>query len=314
MIPKDIEDKDLQNFQRLLEYFTQLAEDGVTSLIEKQLLLMLDNTIPFFANLVMTEDFYELKRITINKNVIGSNKRIYEIKYLKYPPAEKVTKYGRCNLPGQSIFYGSFLSMTALNEMRPNKGDLITESTWRLTGDQPIIYCPIFKNQPVEKDVINPSTFEINQIYERKVKDYPEKARNQIDYLLQFVTDAFTKYIHPSNHLNYIFSAYFSNKIFNNFENGKIEAIYYPSVKEKLSFENIALKAEVFDKRYELIKVKDSIVDMDPRSGSKGYIMLGLSECTSFDYASGKILWETSDIHQPKERIAELKSKYGLEF
>jgi hypothetical protein len=314
MIPKDIEDKDLQNFQRLLEYFTQLAEDGVTSLIEKQLLLMLDHTIPFFANLVMTEGFYELKRITINKNVVGSNKRIYEIKYLKYPPAEKVTKYGRCNLPGQSVFYGSFLSMTALNEMRPNQGDLITESTWRLTGDQPIIYCPIFKNQPKKKDFINPRTFEINQIYERKVKDYPEKVRNQIDSLLQFVTDAFTKYVHPSNHLNYIFSAYFSNKIFNNFEDGKIEAIYYPSVKEKLSFENIALKADVFDKRYELIKVKDSIVDMDPRSGSGGYMMLGLGECKNFDYASGKILWETNELHQPKERITELKSKYGLEF
>ena len=107
MITKDIEAKDLQNFKVLLEFLKQLAEDGVTSSIEKHLLSMMDNTIPFFANLVMTEDFYELKRITINKNVIGSNKRIYEIKYLKYPPAEKVTKYGRCNLPGQSIFYGS---------------------------------------------------------------------------------------------------------------------------------------------------------------------------------------------------------------
>jgi len=314
MIPTDIKENDLENFKRLLEYLKQLAEDGVTPLIEKQLLLMLDNTIPFFANLVLTEDFYELKRITINENVIGSNKRIYEIKYLKYPPSEKVKKYGRCNLPNQSIFYGSFLSMTALNEMRPKKGQLITESTWRLKGDQPITYCPIFMNQPVEKDVINPRTYEIYDIYNKKIKEYPENVQAQINTLLQFITDAFTKYVHPSNHLNYIFSAYFSNKIFNQFEDGKIEAIYYPSVKEKLSFENIAIKADVFDNRYELIKVKDSVVDMDPRSGSGGYVMLGLSECNSFDYASGKILWETCDIHQPKDRIQYLKDKYKLEF
>ena len=218
MIPKDLSNGDLENFRRLLDYLKQLSEDGVTPLIEKQLLLMLDHSIPFFSNLVLGGIFPELKRITINRNIINSNKRIRDINYLKYPPANKVTKYGRCNLPVQSVFYGSFISMTALFEIRPRIGDLITESTWRLKGEQSLIYCPIFKNQPTRKDVINPRTLNMNQLYINKLNEYPEKARNLIDSLVQFVTDSFTKQVHPSNHLNYIFSAYFSNKIYNVFE------------------------------------------------------------------------------------------------
>jgi hypothetical protein len=314
MISADISDKDLQNFKRLLDYFKQLAEDGVTPLIEKQLILMLDHAVPFFSNLVLSAYFDEIKRITINRKVINSNKRIHDINFLKYPPADRVKKYGRCNLPGQSIFYGTFISLVAINEMRPKVGDLITESTWRLKGNQEIIYCPIFKNQPIQKGILNPKTFEINQLYEDKLKEYPEKVRIQIDSLVQFVTDAFTKLVHPENHLDYIFSAYFSNKIFNVFENGNIEAIYYPSVKEKLSFENIAIKANVFDKKYELTKVKDSVVDMDPRSGNGGYFMIGLGECKSFDYSAGKILWDQNSVHQSKETLLELKLKYGAEL
>jgi hypothetical protein len=274
---------------------------------------MLEHAIPFFSNLVLTGTFPELKRITINRNVVGANKRIRDICYLKYPPANKVTKYGRCNLPGQSVFYGTFISMTALFEMRPRIGDLITESTWRLKGDQPLIYCPIFKNQPIRKDVINPRTFNLNQLYIEKLNEYPINIRRQIDSLVQFVTDSFTKQVHTSNHLNYIFSAYFSNKILNVFENGSIEAIYYPSVKEKLSFENIAIKTDVFDRKYELIEVKDSVVDMDPFRGG-GYFMYGLDECKSFDYAAGKILWEPDCQHQSKETLLELKYKFGFEL
>ena len=40
------------------------------------------------------DTFPELQRLTINKNVLGKNRRIKEIKYLKYPPKELVKKYG----------------------------------------------------------------------------------------------------------------------------------------------------------------------------------------------------------------------------
>lgn len=314
MISTDITEEEVKKFQGLFEFLKRLAADGVTPLIEKQLLAMLEHATPYFAHLVMTSVFPEFHRITINKNVIGSNKRIRDIKFLKYPPAEKVSKYGRCNLPKQSVLYGAFIHMTALNELKPQVGDLITHSTWRVKHNQPLTYCPIFKNQPTEKKVINPRTLEINNLYVRELNKFPRHAKIQVDNLVQFIADAFSKRVSPNNHLDYIFSAYFSNKIFNEFEKGQIEAIYYPSVQDSLSFENIAIKPDVFDKKYELTEVKDSIVIVDPSNGRGGYLMDGLSECKTFDYASEKILWDMNKLHQPREKIFEHKLNYGLDL
>lgn len=314
MISKDTTKDEVENFRKLLDYLGRLSEDGVTRLIEKQLLLMLDNSIPFFSHLILTDVFPDIHRLTINKRVLGSNKRIREIKHLKYPPADKVSKYGRCNFPKQSVLYASLLQMTAMNETQPRIGDLITESVWRVKGNQPLKYCPIFKNQPKEENVINPRTFEINQEYNKKVREYPDYIREQIDALVQFVADAFTKKVHPNADLDYIFSAYFSNKIFTDFEDGTIEAIYYPSVKDRLSFENLAIKSNVFDDKYVLVEVKDSVCVMDTSNGKGGYFFKGLSDCKSFDYTSGKILWDPKKLYQPPEHMFDLKMRYNVDI
>lgn len=151
MIPVDIPEIEVKNFKALLDYFKRLAEDGITPLIEKQLLLMLNHTLPFYSNLVLKNVFTEIHRLTINKKVIGSNKRINDIQHLKYPPKDKIKEYGRCNFPGQAVLYASFSKMTILNELRPQLGDLITETVWRVKSNESLKYCPIFKNQPPKK-------------------------------------------------------------------------------------------------------------------------------------------------------------------
>ncbi len=314
MISPDISKEELDKFKHLLDYFKRLSEDGVTPLIEKQLLAMLDFSLPFFSNLVMRDRFPEIHRLTVNRRVVGSNKRIRDISQLKYPPVDKVNRYGRCNLPSQSVLYASFGSMITLSEVKPRIGDLITKTIWRAKDDATLIYSPIFKNQPTHADTINLRTYEINQIYEEKVREYSVNAKAQLDALLQFVTDAFTKSIHPEANLDYVFSAYFSNKIFNEFEKGKIEAIYYPSVQSKLSFENIAIKPDVFDSKYELAEVKESLVVVDPSTGRGGYFMEATSDCKSFDFASGKVLWNGSILRMPKARFELRKNEFDLDI
>lgn len=314
MIPHDISEDEVKKFQGLVEYLKRLADDGITPLIERQVLAMLDNATPFFTHLVMVDTFHEFHRITINKNVLGENKRIRDIQYLKYPPADKISRYGRCNLPRQSVLYGSFMYLTTLSELKPRVGDLITHSIWRVKNNQSLTFCPIFKNQPTKEQVINPRTLNINRLYEKELKSFPNYARIQIDTLVQFIADAFTKRINPENHLDYVFSAHFANKILYEFTNGSIEAIYYPSVPSNLSFENIAIKPNVFDSKYDLVEVKDVIVIGDPSNGRGGYSMEGLGDCKSFDYAKGKILWDMSKIRQSRERVFEHKLNYGLEL
>ncbi|MAC94719.1 MAG: hypothetical protein CMC96_04380 [Flavobacteriales bacterium] len=309
----DIDEIEVQNFRHLLQFLKRLSNDGVTPIIEKQVKLMLGHSLKFFSHLVMEDSFPEIHRLTINKRIFGENKRVNEIKYLKYPPEDLVTKYGRCNQPKESVLYAAFGIMTVLNELKPRVGDLITKSIWRVKNEQTLKFCPIFLNQPGE-DLLNPRTFEINQEFEKLIKDYPTNIKEQILELSKFIADSFSKRITSNNHLDYVFSAYFSSKIFNEFENGSVEAIYYPSVQDKLSFENIAIKPTAFDKKYELVEVKESVITVDPSNGRGGYLMDGLTECKSFDYSSGKILWDKEKIFQPKERLEQLKRDFNLKL
>lgn len=309
---QDIEETEVKNFQTLLNYLQRLAADGVTPLIEKQVKFMLDNSAKFFTHLVMEECFPTIHRLTINNRIFGENKRANEIKYLKYPPKEFVKKYGRCNQPNESILYAAFSIPTVLNELKPRVGDLVTETIWRVKENRTLKFCPIFRNQPEDNEILNPTTFKINQEFERLIHNYPPNLKKQIVQLTQFIADTFSKRITSNNHLDYIFSAYFASKILNEFEYGTIEAIYYPSVQDKLSFENIAIKPQSFDDKYELVEVRESVVFSDPSSGYGGYVMKSLSDCKSFDYTSGKILWQKDKFSQPKEILKMLIKDYKL--
>jgi hypothetical protein len=308
-------EQDVKNFSSLLDYFKRLAKDGVTPLIEKQLLLMLDQSLPFFGHLHSESTFPELTRITINRNVVGENRRIKNLSQLKYPPANKVTKYGRCNLPKQSIFYATFTQITAFGELKPYAGDMITVSHWQLKNPETRLrFCPIFKNQPKEQNTINPRMFEYNQIYKKKVEGFPLYFKQQMDDLIQFVADGFTKYVKPGNDLDYIFSAYFSNKILNEFENGTIDAIYYPSVQDKLHFENIAIKPDVFEKYYIIKEVHDEVLVGTPRDGRGGYWGNGFGHCKNFNHDTGEILWDPEQLKINEDSILDLKWKHGFKF
>ena len=270
---------------------------------------MLDHSIRFYTYLVYEGVFDRIERITINKSILGSNKRIKNISLLKYPPAHVVKKYGRCNLPNQSVFYGTFAWMIAINEMKPSYGDLITKTIWVNKNNIPLKYFPIFLNQP-EGNFINLSTMNYTDaFFNQTEKMFPENARQQVIALAQFISNSFAKRVETKNDRDYLFSAYFSNKILYDFENGQIDAILYPSVKERLSFENIAIKPNAFDNAFKLSEVRESIIVQVPSHRDLGYFMEGIAECKSFNYSTGEILWENAT---PRYNPTEFENKKKL--
>ncbi len=86
------------------------------------------------------------------------------------------------------------------------------------------------------------------------------------------------------------------------------------NIKQSLSFENLAIKPDVFDSKYELIEVSESLVFVDPKSGSSGYMMEGISSCKSFDYASNRILWNPNEIYQPAHILSRFKTLYNIDI
>ena len=297
-------------FNNILTFLTRLTGDRITPIVEKQLLEMLPNAIPFFSHLVLRDNFPTIERLTINKKVLGSNSRIKEIKFLKNPPADKVKAYGRCNMKMQSVLYGSFNMLTVLSELKPRIGDLISMTTWKAKEGSKLTYCPIFKNQPKREKVMNLNLRDIEIAYNKKLLEHSPTVGQVIDNLVTFVCNSFTKYVKPDCDSDYLISAYFSNKILYEFENGTIDAIYYPSVQQDLSFENIAIKPATFDRDYFLAEVKELVVLNDPTTGSRGTAMQGIGQCDKFDLASDKILWDKG-----REMIpTDLLNKYVRQF
>lgn len=307
------EELEIKRLKSFLDYLRHLSNDGITEENEKYILRHLD-TLSFFSNLITEHIFPEIHRLTINRKILGSNKRINSIADLKYPPEDKVKSYGRCNYPNQSILYSAFHIMTVMNELKPRIGDLITQTTWKVVENQSIKYCPIFINQPLKENTINPRLIKYQNEFYRALSIYTHKEQQMINLLVKFVADSFSKQVDPNRHHDYIFSAYFSNKMFNELGKGEVEAIYYPSVQEKGSFENLAIKPSAFDKKYILSEVIESVVVADPSNGGGGYLMETISHCDQFDWGTKRILWHKEKYPQPPIIINSLKERFKIDL
>src|SRR6185312_13315956 len=211
MFISEINEEDLKGLRNTIEYYKHFTKDGITSsLMERQLLEMLKRPksfLPFFP-LQIGESRQEVYRLTVNKKIHGTNTRIRNLKELKYPPKDRVTKYGRCNMPNESVLYGTFDHITMLNEILPKPGDLVSVSRWKAKRNSTLVFCPIFLNQPTT-GTFNPRTFEITQLFDRELSQYSQNHKDELTALYHFFTDEFSKRV-GENDRNYLFSAFYS--------------------------------------------------------------------------------------------------------
>lgn len=290
----------LKNLEILKDFSGKEIEESNANFI----INLLDKLLIYFPYNKHSCSFKYLYRLVINKRIVNNNVRLTQVVNLKYPPKkELVKKYGRCNLPQQNILYASLSRMTALDEMRPQKGDLITETVWKKKSDKRLTYIPIFANQPTNQPMINPNTgeiipglintrtFEINQQFHLAISNYPKNLRLLSIKLVQFFADCFSKQVNWTNHFNYLFSAYIADKLLNKVDKEEIDAIYYPSVADKLNSENMAIKPTSFDDIYEPFGVIESVITQDPSQGLGGYHMNMTLATTTFDFKSDEIVW-----------------------
>ena len=246
--------------------------------------------VTLLTSLAYKQKISTFRRVTINSKVVGDNVRISDVKYLKQPPKELVKRYGRANNIQESVLYATFDPITALSEMRPNIGDLITVSTWKLKTDYDLTITPIFKNSTKDGIIHNEVSMRASIEYNKVLKQYDEQLRKQLDIILQFVADCFNKEVEDTNHYDYYLSSHYANRIFWELQNGEIEAILYPSVRQSLTLTNIAMKPDIFENNYEIEKVEEGIVTQIPSKTSSGWLMNGTGY--SKEFLDGQIQWK----------------------
>lgn len=245
--------------ESFLHNLCQFLKTGSISDKEVPFLKIALERIPFFAVPIYKKQLNRIYRLSINNKIFrGENKRIEELKYLRNPNKLIVEKMGRANLVNQSVLYGGFQPLTLLNELKPNVGDLITLTEWKLNTNNYLNITSIFKQEDEHYGNELSLKFQIEYINSAK-RQLVQSEIDQREILLNFLSNCFAKPV-SELHTDYYLSSYFADYIFNKFENGIIDTLLYPSVQEDGSFMNIAMDSDVFKNNYVVKEIKESIV------------------------------------------------------
>jgi len=225
--------------------------------------------------------FPKFCRLTVNKRLPeNNNQRIIETKWLGCKLSDAVKEYGRMNFIGQSILYGTFAIPTAINELKPQIGDIVTISEWSLIEpEKEMIVYPIFW-----KMAKNAGFFQIVNQYNSLTSRYDKPVKELIDAQVEFIAEIMSKRI---NHNNlYVITSSIANKIFFNERKEEIEAIIYPSVQDKTRIDNIAIKPNSFWTKYKLNSVKEYQIEV-----SSDDLKMNILTGYSTEFINGEIIW-----------------------
>lgn len=213
------------------------------------------NYFPALANKLT---IYQLYRVVINQNLIGTKESLTKKGLLSYPPlhiVKKINKFNRANTPRTNVFYGAETIDTAINEIKPRIGDKVTVGVW-----QPITKRE-FNSYPISH---SEKGFRINENSTHAIVAFDEfrKANDKvlIDHMepyLHVLGYEYSKII--KHHYEYLISAMFSEKILKNPQNKgtsfDFECIVYPSVGNKFITSNVAVRTDIIRNEFSLSKV-----------------------------------------------------------
>jgi len=250
------------------------------------------NFLPMHTNSV---ELFEAYRLVQNKD---SNSKT-NTSQVSYPPLEIVKKYNlynRASSPSSTAFYCSDSIDVVFKEIKPSKSSIVTLGIWQPKNKKE------FHSYPISS---NPSAQLVNKDAQRSEIAYRMLGQRLHPLFIGFIDGYFRvlnyEYSKPvKNHLEYLISAYFSEKIFEIDQVGwSIDCIIYPSVGNEYSNSNLAFKPSIVDQYLELKSVTEieiietfyekPIINNDPRKISVANVKI-LKKSKSI-LENGDIIW-----------------------
>lgn len=185
------------------------------------------------------------------------------VDWLKYPPSDKVTKYGRVNRPEQSMFYGSVGWNAPLFELQLKRGDHIGLSRWRLT----------------ERLIVNTVGY-TDRVFQRLQSDRNStptwERRDQVTQtpvnraLQKFFSAEFARDVPADQEHQYKISVAIAEILLRDMdEDGRIESVsdtrmaglVYPALAMLGHSDNLVLKPDIVDRYLQLEQVEYMRID-----------------------------------------------------
>jgi hypothetical protein len=284
----------LEDVKEKLNYYRQLSKAGLQNLTSRQYLDLTEDLKYFLSASVgvplslKRENFRYIYRVTVNKRITNNNNDpLTKISNLLGPPAI-FSPTGRCSIQPEdlSIFYCTLDFLAAVLEIRPNVGDKITISVWRINENQSLT-----THMALHPKLVNNDFF--TEYYKiTKGRKHPVVAEI-IDEILFFFTEEFLKKSDDQYPENYLFSSYFSfvthsSPKENNF---KLDTVLYPSNKV-FGATNLAILNSVVLDKLELQAVYRTTIDTIDREYNdvNSIVLTRFEKYDQFDLRNDEII------------------------
>ncbi len=173
---------------------------------------------------------------------------------------ENIKKFGRANMPGQSLFYGAFRSsdieyprlvnLMELSEVLRNNEGIdsefrLTVGRWRIKKEFEVAELVFNEKYLENSDIKSKIDYHENLLMEQ----FPDKQA-EAQALMRFFTDEFAKK-EITSHFDYMISCAYTDLVMHNSER-RMAGVAYPSVRADYKAFNVALAPHIVDSCLEL--------------------------------------------------------------
>lgn len=319
-IVKDYRTHSFENVEEVVEklnFFRGLSKDGLHNLSDSDFADLKTHFEKFLnVHLAFVADTYPTKlfRITNNKNLTGGQKvKLQKITDLM-GPLTGLSKLGRCNLSGESVFYSALDVQTAIWETQPGPDDYITLSEWKIKPGQKLWTHSVFHPEETNQNVESQRAFEAHLKAQETMS--PIFAPVFIE-LMRFFAEEFMKPVKINENKNYLFSSILASNFLQSppDENGfKIDSISYPSTKRDHKVTNIAVLNSVVLEKLDLVdatifSVGETNYDLKNKDRPDLIKVSALkTHVKSFDFVENRIYY---DLKREIEDIKKILSESG---
>lgn len=224
------------NYIKELESISKKLRSVDGSLNSSERVALIGKIIKGYTTKPLSAIYLGVFRARKNEN----DKLFSKISELWYPPAE-VTKIGRANCLNNPVFYCSENPNTAIVEMRPKDGDVITG-----------IECKI-KTSKIYPNVIPVGIYQL--LKQRKDVPkfiFPKEISLRNSYIDSFLYNEFTSDLETNPEKLYINTSIISSRLLKE----PFEGLAYPSVQFGTNFINFAFLPKAIDRYYKVNDIK----------------------------------------------------------
>lgn len=279
-----VEKINIVEVQDLLDLIYKLQGGYADNFTWEEVYMLFEKIFNYYAFSVNTMDGSKDKEFLFRGRITSDN--INNIEQLIYN--KNVTRYGRCNIPDQSIFYSSNSLDTVLNELSPERDDTVYVCLSKIKDNASLNIVSIGEidyYRRYRKGIY--STEVVKDLVEENKRTNGHQGAFILNFLDAYFAELFLR--NASKFNEYKITSAISNFIFN--KDPRYHGLLYLSVQHRGGF-NIALTSKAFDDNLEVFECYK--LKIKGKYGFGIFIYDIINQSDSID-EEGNIMWRFRD-------------------